>query len=132
MIISIDMPDDVIVSLVAKSAELGCSLEQAIIRQCTSPESLLVELSDEDIDAKLTEWATFAIDEYEYASAFTLLQLVRAYEGAGVWDGYSTSTRKKLGKRFKALIVDLVSNGHRLLVSGKTITNSTLYVVRPV
>ena len=132
MIVSIDMPDDVIVSLVVKAAELRCSLEQAIIQQCTSPESLLVELSDEDIDAKLNEWATFAINEYEYASTFTLLQLVQAYEGVGVWNGYSTSTRKKLGKRFKALILDFTHNGHCLLVSGKTITNSTLYAVRPV
>lgn len=130
MIVSIDVPDHVIASLVTKATEQSCSIEEVIIQQCVGPEGSLVELSDEQIDAKLTEWATFAVHSYdEHVPAFTLQQLVQLYEGMGVWPGYSSSTRKKLGKRFRAFIVDFSFKGYRLIVSGKTITNSTLYIV---
>lgn len=130
MIITINMPDETLSSLMKFAEREGCTLEQAIIVRCTPPEELLVDLTDQAIETKLKEWFNYAIHELQDAEAFTLQQLAQLYEGRGVWTGYSVSTRKKLGKRFKALIDStMVLDGLRLAPHGKTITNAALYVV---
>lgn len=131
MIITINMPDEILSSLMKFAEREGYTLKQAIIVRCTPPEELLVDLTDQAIETKLKEWFNYAINELQDAEAFTLQQLAQLYEGRGVWTGYSVSTRKKLGKRFKALIDSImVFDGLRLVPQGKTITNAALYIVR--
>lgn len=131
MIVTINIPDETLYSLMKFAEKEGYSLKQAIIVRCTPPEDSLLDLSDQAIDIRLTEWFHYATKELQDAEAFTLQQLAQLYEGKGVWTGYSVSTRKKLGKRFKALIdANNESQGFRLVPAGKTITNAALYIVR--
>lgn len=131
MQISINMPDSVIISLSNLAEKTGRSIEELIVERCTEPDDLLVDLSDKEIDQQLRIWFEYAVKEFKDAEPFTLQQLVQAYEGRGVWTGYSVVTRKKMGKHFKVLIdANHEFNGFRLVYAGKTITNAALYTVR--
>lgn len=133
MKIYIDMPDEVILTLAQTAEKSGRSIEELIIERCTEPDDLLVELDDAEIEQLLRVWFEFAVKDLKGEEAFTLQQLVQRREGRGEWTGYSVVTRKKMGKRFKALIEsDHEFNGYRLTPSGKTITGAALYVVQPV
>lgn len=132
MQISINMPDSVILSLAKIADKEGRAIEDLIIERCTEADDLLCELSDSEIDKQLKKWFEFAVKEFKDSESFTLQQLVQACEGRGVWVGYSVVTRKKMGKRLKALIdEDFLSDGYCLASAGKTVTNAALYLVRP-
>lgn len=125
------MPDVVILSLAQAASKEGRSMEELIIERCTEPDDLLLELTDREIDQQLRIWFEYAVKEFKEAEAFTLQQLAQAYEGRGVWTGYSVVTRKKMGKHFKVLTdSNHEYKGFRLVYAGKTITNAALYLVR--
>lgn len=131
MQISINMPDEVILSLAQIADKEGRSIDDVIIERCTEPDDLLIELTDSQIDRQLRIWFEYAVKEFKEAEAFTLQQLVQAYEGRGVWTGYSVVTRKKMGKHFKVLTDSHHQYaGFRLVYAGKTVTNAALYLVR--
>lgn len=132
MQISINMPDRVIFSLAQIADKEGRTIEELIIERCTEADDLLLELSDSEIDQQLKKWFKYAVEKLKDAEAFTLQQLVQACEGRGFWVSYSVVTRKKMGKRLRALIDEgFLSGGYCFAPAGKTVTNAALYLVQP-
>ena len=129
MLLSINMPDKLIVSLAQQAEKEDCSIEDLIITRCDDSDSTLLDLTDHQIEKKLHEWFSYAIKEFDQ-EIFTLQQLTQHYEGRGVWVSYSASTRKKMGKRFKALVDSgFTEKDYRIAAVGKTITNAMTYKV---
>lgn len=127
----IELTDETILALAQQAHKEGVSIEELIASRLDDAVSTLVDLNDQEIEDLVLEVAEFAIEAYKPGDTpFTLVQIFRTSRGSGVWTAYSTSTRKKLGRRFKALVDErIIQNGVLLKMTGKTITNSALYAV---
>ena len=131
MNITIEIDDETIFALVEQARREKCSIEEVINSRLYASVTTLASLSDEEIQLQLKKWFDSAIIDFAGTNLpFSLQQLVIHAAGSNVWSRYSPATRKQFGKRFKMMISENNDvDGCRIVMTGKTITNTALYKV---
>lgn len=137
MRISIDVPDDIILALSSQANKERVSIEELICSKLADFDSALQDLSDQEIESKISALQAYAFDHFspeEEDEMFTVERLTELTFGVSEWKSYSPSTRKKFGRRFRQSCETALDRTrfYKIVFMEKTLTNAALYGVRKV
>lgn len=131
----LDIDDELFLSLAERAKKERVTIEELIVARLTESADQRQDLDDGEIASKVSQMSVFAYNTFDQDDEpFTVQMLFEEQYGKGVWQLLTDSSRKKIGRRFKAAADEVLANpshlGPDIVMVGKTQANAALYKVR--
>lgn len=133
----IDIPLELLISLTNEAQATSSSIDEVILKRLSAQTDDREDFEDDALNEKVQELLTFSHETFNLDDEpFTLQAIYEGRYGKSAWQQTSDSSRKKLGRRFKAIVEEALAQAkntssdqptRELRVFGKTNSGSTLY-----
>lgn len=141
MKILFEISDELFLSLAERAKKKCLTIEELILAslsestESTESADQRQDLDDEEIAAKVSQMGAFAYNTFDQDDApFTVQMLFEEQFGRGVWQLLTDSSRKKIGRRFKTAVDEVLAkpknSEYEIEMVGKTPANAAQYQVR--
>ena len=128
----LEIEDELFLSLAERAKKQRVTIEELILARLAESADQRQDLDDEEIAAKVSQMSIFAYNTFDQDDEpFTVQMLFEEQYGKGVWQLLTDSCRKKIGRRFKAAVDEVLAKAshseHEIKMVGKTAANAALY-----
>lgn len=133
MKILIDLPEKSVAALLMQAEKQGCSIDELISMKVERKEqpTFQEEWSDAQVEDLMEPMYEGALANCASATYFTAMHaFIKSFNDES-WSTLAPSTRKKIGRRFRAYVDEIGEDDKQLFIkaAGKTPTNSITYSI---